>query len=91
MQCEEFINDYGKEIIQALVDGVAPKLVCTLLGLCFVEQPNTKVFSFDTGPEIDDCGVCELVLDFVKDIVGENFTKVCCCLHTNVYLALSFA
>ena len=74
-QCDKFIAEYGKIIIKALVDGVGPKVVCTLIHLCLGEEAKIEAFSFDM--KIGECSVCEFVLEMVKDAVGENFTKVC--------------
>jgi saposin len=71
--CDKFIAEYGKLIIKALVDGVGPKVVCTLIHLCLGEEAKIAAFSFDM--KIGECSVCEFVLEMVKDAVGENFTK----------------
>ena len=74
-QCDKFISEYGKLIIEELVKGVGPKLVCTAIHLCLGEETKVAGFSFDM--KIDECGVCEFALEMVKDLVGQNFTKVC--------------
>ena len=62
-------------IIKALVDGVGPKVVCTFIHLCLGEEAKVAGFSFDM--KMDECSVCEFALEMVKDLVGQNFTKVC--------------
>ena len=85
LQCDEFINEYGKKIIQALVDGVGARAVCTIIHLCFGEERKFSVSDFKSS----DCSACKIVLEFVKQILGEDFTKVCdyithlcCCLQS---------
>ena len=74
-QCDKFISEYGKLIIKALVDGVGPKMVCTFIHLCLGGEAKVTGFSFDM--KLDECSVCKIVLEMVKDLVGENSTKVC--------------
>ena len=37
-ECDEFVEKYSKEIIQLLVEGASPTVVCTLLKLCLTES-----------------------------------------------------
>lgn len=40
-QCEDFINKYGKEIVDFLLSSAAPHSICALLHLClFQETPS---------------------------------------------------
>ena len=59
------------------MDGVAPRLVCTVIGLCVGETKEAD--------PMDDCSICKDVLTVVKVIVGENVTKVgrqCVCIYS---------
>ena len=81
-QCDTFIEEYGEKIIQALVDGYGPKIICTLIGVCLGEESRTT-FTFNMKSGGVECEVCETALEFVKEILGESFVKVCvyqCCL-----------
>ena len=99
-QCDKFIKEYGEKIIQYLVLGYGPKVICTLIGVCLEESKAEVTFSFNlSSDKVDDCSICEFVLGLVKDIVGENFTKVCwfvccccccCCLFVVVVRLLLF-
>ena len=59
------------------MDGIAADAVCTVIGLCLGEE-QPKTFTFNKNPDLDDCSVCEDVMEFVKELMGENFTEVCC-------------
>ena len=57
--------------------------------MCLEESKAEVTFSFNlSSDKIDDCSICEFVLGLVKDIVGENFTKVSCCLFVVVVVYL---
>ena len=46
-------------------------------------------FSFNlSSDKVDDCSICEFVLGLVKDIVGENFTKVSLLLSSFIHCCL---
>ena len=62
-------------IIQALVDGYAPKIVCTIIGVCVGDSKVAFTFDLETV-KIDDCSVCKLALGIIKDLLGESFTQV---------------
>ena len=64
------------DIIDAILGGVGAKVVCSYLGMCLADVKATERFSFDSGPEIDDCSVCEFAMGLLKDLVGENVTEV---------------
>lgn len=34
LQCDEFVDKYGNDIIKLLLEAVSPRLVCTALHLC---------------------------------------------------------
>ena len=78
------MDDYGEKIIDLLMGGMAAKAVCTFVGACQLATTKTKTFTFTSEPELDLCGVCEVVLEFVKDIIGENATEVCNYTFTTV-------
>lgn len=37
-QCKQFVDKYAPEIIELILSGTAGKAVCTVLGLCVVEE-----------------------------------------------------
>ncbi len=39
-RCDDFVDKYGKQIVEFLLSSAAPHTICTLLHLClFKEQP----------------------------------------------------
>ena len=39
-ECDDLIEQYGKTIIQKLINNVPPREICSSIGLC---APNTKI------------------------------------------------
>ncbi|XP_065910429.1 prosaposin-like [Dysidea avara] len=66
-ECKDFINDYGKEIIDALINDVMPSAVCTVIQLCSkVERkyPQGAV----------ECDVCLFVAKYLDEYLDSNST-----------------
>lgn len=50
IQCKQYIEEYGKWIVDAIISGAAPKWICMGMGLCtpwehHVSQPPFAVVS----------------------------------------------
>nr|XP_014343937.1 PREDICTED: prosaposin isoform X3 [Latimeria chalumnae] len=75
-QCKDFIEAYGKAIMELLVQQMDPKVVCSTLGLCkgaerlYVEKIDPAVFK--TG---GFCEVCETMVSYLDGILEENSTQ----------------
>ena len=49
LQCDEFIKKYSKEIIDALLNGATPKVLCSLLKLCLFSEQKVVVVAEGSG------------------------------------------
>jgi phytepsin len=63
-ECQQFVDQYEQQIINAIIDGLDPTTACTDIGLC----PGTE------------CGLCTLVISTLEKILptnsSETFIKV---------------
>ncbi|XP_077973904.1 uncharacterized protein LOC120347581 isoform X1 [Styela clava] len=75
-KCDEFVNDYGKEIVDLILREVTdPKKICFLIGLCGlpveeVQKPIEENLKSDTG-----CELCEVVVKQLDSYLTEDATQ----------------
>ncbi|XP_076060400.1 prosaposin [Oratosquilla oratoria] len=65
--CIGFVEEYGDAIIKLLVHELAPKKVCSEIGLCKAVDLHLPVAVVDT--KLDKCDVCERVFDYINEIL----------------------
>lgn len=82
--CKQFVDTYGKMVIDMLINKIDPEKVCIQLGLCTGSErfpkinipvfklSKTSVGTSDPGPI---CMVCQLVVTEVKAMIGDNATE----------------
>ncbi|MGH0130577.1 UNVERIFIED_CONTAM: hypothetical protein FKN15_015428 [Acipenser sinensis] len=68
-ECQDFVDKYGKTVIDFLLSSMAPHTICTLLHLCLGVESPVPVIS--TG---SDCEVCDSLVSKVKLSLGTNVT-----------------
>ncbi|KAG7480825.1 hypothetical protein MATL_G00060400 [Megalops atlanticus] len=69
-QCEDFINKYGKEVIDFLLSSAAPHTICVMLHLCLVrELPLVET------PAPNDCESCQTLAVLSQLHLGPNTTE----------------
>lgn len=96
--CTDFVNTYGRVVINLLAQELKPSVVCAAMGLCpgkvllkkqLLMSTPKKVSASD--PEL--CGVCETVIQYVDSLLEEKATieeieqvldKVCNFLPDNI-------
>lgn len=68
-QCQEFVTEYGDELIELIGSEVDPKEICPRLKLC----PVPKV----TGVKdiLPTCALCEFTVTKLINLIGKNMTK----------------
>uniref|UniRef100_V9KI50 Proactivator polypeptide-like protein n=1 Tax=Callorhinchus milii TaxID=7868 RepID=V9KI50_CALMI len=75
-ECQAFVDQYGKAVIQLIMEEMSPDLVCTFLGLCLgsdhnvVEKINPK--ELEAGPL---CEVCKIVMQDIINLLETNATE----------------
>ncbi|KAK3744542.1 hypothetical protein RRG08_056678 [Elysia crispata] len=72
-QCEELLNQYKPEILKLLTKELAPKNVCSFLGLCTKEMPAAS--KNEKQSDDRDCAICEFVVKVIDDILMANETE----------------
>ncbi|XP_052768278.1 uncharacterized protein LOC128208756 [Mya arenaria] len=79
-ECTDFVKQYGKLVIQFLVQELDPKEICTKLTLCsgdLIGNFAAKVQIIKDAPKVkneDLCEVCKLVVGEIKQYIKENHT-----------------
>ncbi|WAQ96189.1 SAP-like protein [Mya arenaria] len=79
-ECTDFVKQYGKLVIQFLVQELDPKEICTKLTLCsgdLIGNFAAKVQIIKDTPKVkneDLCEVCKLVVGEIKQYIKENHT-----------------
>lgn len=70
-ECVKFVDKYTPEILSLLLNGAAPKALCTLLHLClFSEQPAKTLLK--SPKAVSECDVCKFTLNSVKDLIDSG-------------------
>ncbi|KAL0979368.1 hypothetical protein UPYG_G00184180 [Umbra pygmaea] len=69
-QCNDFVNKYGKEIVDFLLSSAAPHTICVLLHLClFQDKPSMEM------PLPSDCDSCQTLAVLSRIHLGLNATE----------------
>ncbi|XP_056149345.1 surfactant protein Bb [Lampris incognitus] len=68
-QCDNFINKYGKKIIDFLLSSAAPHSICTLLQLCLFKDTSNAVILPHS-----DCQSCRMLAVLIRVHIGLNST-----------------
>ncbi|KAL8595064.1 hypothetical protein ACOMHN_002042 [Nucella lapillus] len=72
-ECDAFVKQYGREIVHFLLNG-APEGVCSLLGLCGLDQP---VHVEQPVPvEGQECQMCKLIAGYARDFLSDPNTEI---------------
>ncbi|XP_069741979.1 prosaposin [Narcine bancroftii] len=77
-ECADFLDQYGKVLIQLLVQKVDPARVCTFLGVC--KKPKDLVVDpIKTKPSQLEvqvfCEVCKEMVEYLDNLLEENRTE----------------
>ncbi|XP_072520853.1 surfactant protein Bb [Salminus brasiliensis] len=85
-QCNNFLETYGKQILDFLLTSATPHTICTLLHLCLIQERSAMV------PYIpSECQSCRTLVILTQIRIGQNATKLqtssalwkTCHLHPN--------
>jgi saposin len=68
--CDSFVEQYGKAILELLIQELDPSLICTELGFCSSSKTDVQS-KVDGGYE---CIVCETVVQYLEALLEENAT-----------------
>ncbi|XP_072050756.1 uncharacterized protein [Amphiura filiformis] len=67
-ECTRLVDDYAVEIIDLLVKGLSPQMICTEIKLCSQTQKSVSI----PGPQ---CAICKMVLGKLADMLTSNKTE----------------
>ncbi|KAG5672672.1 hypothetical protein PVAND_002783 [Polypedilum vanderplanki] len=73
-QCEDLIDTFGDQIMNAIYQGTNPRLVCPLIKMC---PPNLN-FQYLQETAVDEkptCPFCLFAMQEVRDLVSSNASK----------------
>ncbi|XP_042613357.1 prosaposin-like [Cyprinus carpio] len=84
--CDNFVETYGKQLIDLLLSSLPPHAICSALGLCLFPQTPLSVSSEQT-----DCDSCKILAILSQFHLGHNATEIqtsdllqkMCHLHPN--------
>jgi saposin len=76
-KCRNFVNKYTEQLIQLLLSKLAPKEICTRLGLCKADVEEMLDFEDASPPSRTDsikCDKCQKLISTIKSRLGPNPT-----------------
>ncbi|XP_076843235.1 surfactant protein Bb isoform X1 [Brachyhypopomus gauderio] len=87
-QCNSFLENYGKQIIDLLLSSATPHAICMLLHLCLVEETHTPAI---VPSLMSDCHSCKTLVFLTQTHLGQNasepetssMVQKMCLLHPN--------
>lgn len=65
-ECDQLVEQYGKQIIDMLVKEASPSVVCGLIGLCASDKAMLNS---------ENCIMCEMALSYAKSMLKKNATE----------------
>ncbi|XP_034547779.1 surfactant protein Bb [Notolabrus celidotus] len=68
-ECDDFVNKYGKQIVEFLLSSAAPHTICTLLHLCMFKEQAVS------GHPPSDCNSCRTLTVLSRLHLGPNSTQ----------------
>lgn len=77
-QCKQFVDDYGRMVIDLLIQSADPETVCKQIGLCPTNGvdnsiPISKVIP--TSKDDPQCVLCEYIVRQLKQMIATNATE----------------
>ncbi|XP_066475149.1 prosaposin [Tiliqua scincoides] len=73
-QCKDFVEIYGKAIIDMLLEETNPKLVCAMLGCCTNNILPAEKIVYKQSQAGDICDVCKMVVAYADKQLAKNAT-----------------
>ncbi|KAB5528379.1 hypothetical protein PHYPO_G00139570 [Pangasianodon hypophthalmus] len=69
-ECDNFLEKYGKQVIDFLLSSATPHTICTLLHLCLGQDTPAMVPSLPS-----DCKTCKILMILTQVHLGQNATE----------------
>ncbi|XP_030641908.1 surfactant protein Bb [Chanos chanos] len=85
-QCNNFMEKYGKQIVDFLLSSATPHTICAVLHLCLVEE--TPITEIRQPSACDSCKILAVLTQFhlgqnATELQNSSFLKKLCTLHPN--------
>ncbi|XP_062913191.1 prosaposin-like [Mobula hypostoma] len=73
-ECQDFVEEYGKRVIEMLINEIAPHTVCMTLHLCFAKDAESSEQWYELQDSIS-CGTCENMVHHLR-LARKNGSEV---------------
>lgn len=76
--CIDFVEQYGDEIFELLTSQIAPKAVCTQLGLCTPLDKSPRLLGHRNEQKPlefklpSKCEICETVVEYLDKLLADD-------------------
>ncbi|XP_075466722.1 prosaposin [Ascaphus truei] len=75
-RCKDFIEDYGNSIIELLEQEASPRIICSALGLCSINQrQQIEKMNVEKVASGGCCKVCKMIMNYVDELLEKNATE----------------
>lgn len=80
--CIDFVEQYGNELFELLTSEIAPRAVCTQMGVCLPFGRTPKLLGHmnekETSVEVaawklpSKCEICEIVIEYLDKLLADD-------------------
>ncbi|CAO1418979.1 unnamed protein product [Diamesa serratosioi] len=80
-QCKEFVDKYANKVVDLIFQGLAPKVICTMITVC--SESNTELMKdgFEVSVVVEkaiaskpQCVLCEFIMEKLEEVLKDKKT-----------------